>query len=89
MYWNQAIERIYEYNPKIKLILILRNPINRAFSHWNMERDRNRENRSFWDSINEEKSRLLSSDYTQHRTFSYLDRGFYSIQIKKINKYFP
>ena len=37
MYLSKAIERIHVYNPQIKLIIILRNPIDRAFSHWNME----------------------------------------------------
>lgn len=32
-----AIDRIYNYNPNIKLILILREPISRAFSQYNME----------------------------------------------------
>lgn len=31
-----AIDRIYNYNPNIKLILILREPISRAFSQYNM-----------------------------------------------------
>ncbi|MFL2982933.1 MAG: sulfotransferase domain-containing protein [Candidatus Neomarinimicrobiota bacterium] len=87
-YWDLAIERIYKYNSKIKLILVLRNPVKRAFSHWNMERDRNREERSFWDSINAEKSKLFESNHIQDRTYSYLERGLYSSQIKKIYTYF-
>lgn len=38
MYWYDAPRRIWEYNPKMKFVLVLRNPIERAFSHWNMER---------------------------------------------------
>ncbi len=88
MYWDKAMERIHRYNPNTKLIAVLRNPINRAFSHWNMERDRNREDRSFWDAISEENSKLKSSKHRQDRTFSYLDRGFYSSQIRNIYDYF-
>lgn len=88
MYWDQAIERIHEYNSKIKLIIILRNPIDRAFSHWNMERDKGRESRSFWQAIVDEESKINSSDRTQDKRFSYLDRGYYSSQIKNIYKYF-
>ena len=88
MYWDKAMERIHRYNPNTKLIAVLRNPINRAFSHWNMERDRNREHRSFWDAISEENSKLKSSKHRQDRTFSYLDRGFYSSQIRNIYDYF-
>ncbi|MEZ4606416.1 MAG: sulfotransferase domain-containing protein [Deinococcales bacterium] len=40
MYWRAAPQRMWGYNPKLKLIVILRNPIERAYSHWNMERSR-------------------------------------------------
>ena len=36
MYYEPAAERIWKYNPKIKLLIILRNPVDRAFAHWNM-----------------------------------------------------
>ena len=88
IYWNQAIQRIHLYNPKIKLIAILRNPIYRAFSHWNMERERNRERRSFFDAINDENRTIKSIKKKQDRTFSYLDRGCYYLQLKKIFKFF-
>eukprot|EP01034_Spumella_vulgaris_P023909 gene23910-30188_t len=36
----QAAHRIKAYNPGMKWLVSLRNPIDRAFSHWNMERSR-------------------------------------------------
>jgi hypothetical protein len=35
-YLQYAMQRIYNYNPNLKLILILREPISRAFSQYNM-----------------------------------------------------
>ncbi len=35
-YLRYAIDRIYDYNKDMKLIIILREPISRAFSHYNM-----------------------------------------------------
>ena len=32
MYSSIVMNRLYEYNPKIQLILLLRNPIQRAYS---------------------------------------------------------
>ena len=32
MYWNAAPYRIWSYNPQMKWILVLRNPVERAFS---------------------------------------------------------
>ena len=40
-YWKPAMERISKYHPGIKLIVLLRNPIDRAFAHWNMQRFKN------------------------------------------------
>jgi len=88
MYWNKAIERIHVYNPQIKLIIILRNPIDRAFSHWNMERDKGRESRTFLKAILDEDSKINSPNYSQNKILSYLDRGHYSQQIKNIYNYF-
>src|SRR5262245_47614243 len=34
LYWKPAMDRIWKYNPQIKLIILLRNPVDRAFAHW-------------------------------------------------------
>src|SRR5215831_21157504 len=36
LYHEPAMQRIWNYNPKIKLLILLRNPVERAFAHWNM-----------------------------------------------------
>ena len=87
MFWINAMERIFNYNPNIKLIIILRNPIERAFSNWNMEIQRKREKRTFLESINDE-IKQLNRDSNQNRTHSYLRRGFYTDQIKSILEIF-
>ena len=89
MYWAPSIRRIYEYNPEIKIIAVLRNPIDRAFSHWNMERDRNADTIEFSTAIRQESVRCREELPLQHRVFSYTDRGFYSEQIRRIWRYFP
>jgi hypothetical protein len=88
MYWNKSIKRIYNYNPNIKLILILRNPATRAFSHWNMEYEKHKEKDDFFVAIKKEKNREKRGIYKQSRVFSYLKRGLYSRQINKILEYF-
>ena len=89
MYWNNAPKRIWNYNPNMKLILLLRNPIDRAYSHWNMEQLRNADNLSFFDAIKNEKSRCLEAFPYQHRVYSYIDRGLYVEQLQRLKKYFP
>ena len=59
MYWPNAPQRLREYNPRMKLIILLRNPIERAYSHWNMQRTRGIDKLPFWDAIREEKPKVL------------------------------
>ena len=40
LYWDPAAERIWRYNSAMRMIVILRNPIDRAYSHWAMEHRR-------------------------------------------------
>jgi hypothetical protein len=55
LYWQLTAERIWKYNPKIKLLVLLRNPIDRAFAHWNMQRFKGREPLNFFEAIKERK----------------------------------
>ena len=88
-YWEQAAERIWHYNKNMKFILILRNPITRAFSHWNMEYKRKRDKKPFSYAIRNEASRSRESLPEQHRIYSYTDRGFYTEQIRRLLRFFP
>lgn len=36
LYYSKSYQRIFDYNPKSKLIILLRNPTERAYSSWNM-----------------------------------------------------
>jgi hypothetical protein len=88
-YWKPAMERIRDYHPQIKLVILLRNPIDRAFSHWNMYRERNQESLQFFDAVKEEKNRLKEALPLQQRRYSYVDRGFYAEQMERVFRFFP
>jgi len=88
MYWNESPRRIWEYNPNMKLIVVLRNPIERAHSHWNMERSKNAEHLSFLEAIKTEQERCRVALPQQHRVYSYIDRGFYMEQLRRVWSYF-
>lgn len=89
LYWYPAPKRIWQYNPEMKFILILRNPIERAYSHWNMERDRGNDNLPFLQAIKTEEERCKTARPLQHRIFSYIDRGFYTDQLRRLWHFFP
>jgi len=89
MYWYAAPRRVWEYNPAMRWILMLRNPIDRAYSHWNMERSRGQEDLPFFEAIKNEREDAWDALPEQHRVYSYVDRGFYTEQIRRIWHYFP
>jgi hypothetical protein len=84
MYWTAAPYRIWSYNPQMKWILVLRNPIERAFSAWNMETKRGAEHLSFAEAVEREADRCREALPHQHRVFSYVDRGFYAHQVRRL-----
>lgn len=89
LYWRPALPRIREYNPAMKFIVILRNPIERAFSQWNMQRTRGIEPFDFMEAVREEPRRIAESAPKQLRKFSYLDRGRYAEQLERAFRLFP
>ncbi|MBN2165216.1 MAG: sulfotransferase domain-containing protein [Marinilabiliaceae bacterium] len=88
IYIEPCCRRIWEYNKRIKIIAILRNPVERAFSHWNMQLDRGVETESFFFSIKNEMNRLKKSLPLQNKEFSYVDRGLYAGQIRRYLRFF-
>lgn len=89
MYWNSVPRRMWQYNPALKLIVLLRNPIERAYSHWNMCREQKQDTLSFWEAIQQENARCRAALPLQHRTYSYVDRGFYTEQLRRLWSFFP
>ena len=97
-YWKDSPKRIYNYNKQMKIILLLRNPIDRAYSHWNKEtinfhsypgQQDAAETLPFLQAIQTEKQRCLSAAPLQHRYYSYIDRGFYTAQLNRLMGLFP
>jgi hypothetical protein len=86
-YWLPCASRIHQYNKDFKLIWILRNPVDRAFSHWNMEASRGNEFDDFYKSLFKELE-WKKENKEQNRILSYIDRGFYHSQIQEYLKYF-
>ena len=88
LYWKPAAERIWKYNAQIKLLILLRNPVERAFAHWNMQRFKGREPLDFFDAVKEEKSRIAGAPPREARRFAYVDRGFYVQQLERFFRFF-
>ena len=91
-------QRIHDALPDVKLIAILRNPVERAYSHYQHQVRAGRESLSFEEAIRQEASRLEGEaekmladpnyESYNHRKFSYVERGKYIDQIKEWERYF-
>jgi hypothetical protein len=89
-YWPKALERIAAYNPAMRLVLLLRDPVARAWSHWRMEYARGAERQPFAWCIREGRLRLFEVEpWGHHREFSYVERGFYGEQLERMLALFP
>lgn len=95
----RAPERIFNVVPRVKLILLLRDPVTRAYSHYHHSVRKGYESLTFEQAIDQEEGRLagevekLCEDtyYVSfnHAHFSYLSRGIYLKQVLNWHRYFP
>jgi hypothetical protein len=90
IFWPSALLRIKLYNPRMKLIFLFRDPIERAWSNWKMEIIRGRETLPFDVAIREGRKRFEGRPLDRSwRLFSYVERGFYSQQVQTTLELFP
>jgi hypothetical protein len=92
-------KRVLETIPHVKLIALLRNPVDRAYSQYWIEVKAGFETWSFQDAVKREQERLAGEfekmledeSYYSHsfRHFSYLRRGIYVDQLQNWTRYFP
>jgi Sulfotransferase domain len=91
--------RIAKIIPRVKLIALLRNPVDRAYSHYELERRAGLETLTFEEAIEKEQERIrgegekLLADEAyiseKHGVFSYCARGIYVDQLRNWTRYFP
>ena len=84
-FWNKdAIKRISELIPNCKIIMIFRNPVDRAYSNYQLGKRENKEDLSFEKTIEIEKQ--IINKGTKNLNFSeprtYLIKSLYSLQLK-------
>ncbi|MDH3913214.1 MAG: sulfotransferase domain-containing protein, partial [Rhodospirillales bacterium] len=84
-----AVENLHEYNPEAKLIITLRNPVDRAYSDYWMSRRMGRErSKTFEAALALETSRAERGSFYDRAEFTYLMHGYYYDQIKHIYQFF-
>ena len=98
LYYPHAPRRIHATCPDVKLIVLLRNPVERAYSHYHHEVRLGVEELPFAEAIEREKTHipretakiLEDENYRSfgHQNYSYLSRGIYIEQLEAWNRYF-
>jgi hypothetical protein len=75
-YWPDSLKRMHRYNADAKLIVGLRHPSFRAFSHWRMETTRGAETLAFEHAIGwQARSRVRLEPRGAHRVFRMWNAG--------------
>lgn len=92
-------QRVAALVPRVKLIVLLRNPVDRAYSHYHHEVRKGFESLPFQAAIEREPERVLAETKKvledeaycsfNHRHYSYLSRGVYVDQLKSWMNIFP
>ncbi len=87
LFYPHALKGLRRYNPAMKLIVTVRHPVARAFSHWNMNAAKGIDTRSFADAVRDEMANRLIG--RRRYRFAYLERGLYGRQIERLLQIFP
>lgn len=89
LFHPQAVPRIAETLDQAPLIVLLRNPLDRAYSHYRHNVRRRREPLDFVDALAAERHRLAGSAEGgqpgfRHQSFSYAGRSRYGEQLERL-----
>ncbi len=88
MYSIEAISRLKYHNPDVNLVVMLRNPVDRAYSaYWYALREGWETLKSFEDALDAEPERLKEDSF-KWRHCAYLDRSLYYKHIQTLYEIF-
>ncbi len=92
IYNEDVAKKIKNYFPNTKLIVILRNPIDRAYSNYHLGVRMGDEKRTFEQAVDDEIEKIEKYDeiiMDKYISQTYLGRGIYVKQLEIWKKYFP
>jgi hypothetical protein len=90
MYSRQAMERLYKHNPQMQVVIVLRNPVDRAYSAYWFARRRGQEDlKTFEEAIEASPDRYKDKGIFRQGNCSYMDRSLYAKHLKMIFSIFP
>lgn len=99
LFFPFTAERVKQDFPNMKLIVLLRNPVDRAFSHFQMEKKKGKEQIADFESAIDQESTRVEKEWEQQlanpklssfvlKTFTYRKRGEYAEQLERWDQHF-
>lgn len=94
LFWPGALERMRAYREDMRLMATFRDPVERAFSQWAMERSRHRVYPDLSEAIERYGADQLPEQLPEHRPGRSLQRslfarGRYGAQVERALRFFP
>jgi hypothetical protein len=89
LWWPPALPRIRDYNPAMRFLILLRHPVDRAYSQWTMANTRGREPLDFEDAVAADLAQLEAATPYSRAQKAYVARGLYSRQLARLLQHFP
>ena len=85
MYSDKGMSRLFRHNPACRVILLLRDPVERAYSaYWYARRLGAESAESFEDALNAEKQRIEQDGWKEWRQCAYVKNGIYDEPVSRI-----
>lgn len=85
---RKSLERIKACDPHARIVMMLRNPAERAFSQWLYHAQMGRTAESFAEAIDQEPSRITDGPPSVNR-WGYVERGRYGKYLRQLYEVFP
>lgn len=86
IYFPGCLEKVHQYVGDAKIVILVRDPVSRAYSHYWHERKLGWEDLGFKEAL--QRTPCGNKDVVYHRHFSYIERGLYSAQIRNAQSIF-
>jgi hypothetical protein len=88
---TEAAERMRRVLPRVKLVFLLRNPVDRAYSNYLWSRQNSLETESFERALalEERRERVLPPNLRYARPHAYFSRGLYAEHLSRFFSRFP
>ena len=88
IFFEESVQRMHAHNPNMRMIAMLRNPIDRAYSAYWFARRNGWENAATFEEGLEREEARLSGRRQEQSELTYFTHGLYATQLRRFNERF-